>query len=204
MQSIDTTSVCMATYDEEINKYVVKSWTFIPSDTVEDRIKIEKVNYHILKEQGHCFYSGDRVVNYAEIENFILGLEDRYGVKIKSFAYDRYNAISTANKIEAAGYETIEIKQHSSVLSAPIKMLKEAILNSEFAYEKNNLLEIGVGNTREVLDTNLNYYISKKKSTGRIDNVMAMLNCFAVFYNEKINNTSIYESDERSEGFIII
>lgn len=202
--STDLTSISMSTYDEDLGKYIVKNWSFLPADTVDERIRVEKVNYHLLAQQGHCFLCGDRVINYLEVEEFILGLEHKYGVKIRAFAYDRYNAIATANRMEQAGFEVIEVKQHSTVLHAPIKMLKESILNEEFAYESNKLLEIAIGNAKETYDTNLNVYISKKVSTGRIDPVFSMLNCFAIHYDDKINKQSIYETDERSDGFIII
>ncbi|WP_298033489.1 hypothetical protein [uncultured Dysosmobacter sp.] len=42
--------------------------------------------------------------------------------------YDRYNATSTVQKLEAVGYECVEVKQHSSVLHPPTKLLREVSL----------------------------------------------------------------------------
>lgn len=70
----------------------------------------------------------------------------------------------------------MEIKQHSSVLHAPTKFLKEQILEKKFAYKANRLLEINFQNARCTEDTNLNKYVNKKKSAGKVDMVVALIN----------------------------
>ena len=57
-----------------------------------------------------------------------------------------------------------------------IKWLKESILNKKFVYNENKLLEINFTNCVQTEDTNLNKYLHKKKSKGKIDMVMAMVN----------------------------
>ena len=123
-----------------------------------------------------CIGCGNEVIDYSAIEDRILSLEERLGVEIIQVGYDRWNAISTIQKLEQAGIECVEVKQHSSVLHAPTKLLKEAILDKKFIYDDNRLLEINVQNARCTEDTNLNKYVNKKKSTGKVDMVMAVLN----------------------------
>jgi len=70
----------------------------------------------------------------------------------------------------------VEIKQHSSVLHAPTKLLKEAVLGKTFRYDENQMLEINFQNARCTEDTNLNKYVNKKKSAGKVDMVVALIN----------------------------
>lgn len=70
----------------------------------------------------------------------------------------------------------VEIRQHSSVLHPPTKLLKEKILKGEFAYTNNRLYEINFQNARCTYDTNKNQYVNKKKSTGKVDMVVSTLN----------------------------
>ena len=70
----------------------------------------------------------------------------------------------------------MEIRQHSSVLHPPTKFLKEKILSKEFSYEKNKLLEINFQNARCAFDTNKNLYVNKKKSKGKVDMVVSLIN----------------------------
>ena len=72
--------------------------------------------------------------------------------------------------------ECVEIKQHSSVLHSPTKLLREKILSRKFAYDDNQLLEINFQNARCTQDTNLNKYVNKKRSAGKVDMVVALIN----------------------------
>ena len=104
-----------------------------------------------------------------------MNLEKDYGVSIAGIAYDRYNAISTVQKLNRAGYNTIELKQHSSVLHSPTKLLKEKILEKKFKYEENKLLEINFQNARCAYDTNKNMFVNKLKSNGKVDMVVSLI-----------------------------
>jgi phage terminase large subunit-like protein len=91
--------------------------------------------------------------------------------------------MSTAQKLEAADITTIEVKQHSSVLHSPTKLLEEKILSGEFAYTNNPLYEINFLNARCTYDTNKNKYVNKKRSKGKIDMVVSTI--IAVYLAEQ-------------------
>lgn len=58
----------------------------------------------------------------------------------------------------------------------PTKLLKECILNKTFRYDENLMLEINFQNARCKYDTNLNLYVAKKSSVGKVDMVVALIN----------------------------
>lgn len=67
------------------------------------------------------------------------------------------------------------------------------------------MLEINFANAKVVLDTNLNGYINKKKSSGKIDMVAALINAMVFWEKDFAGELNIYESEEEREGgFIII
>ena len=70
----------------------------------------------------------------------------------------------------------MEIKQHSSVLHSPTKLLKEKILSRKAHFDENQMLEINFENARCTEDTNKNKYVNKKKSEGKVDMVVALIN----------------------------
>lgn len=203
-QTTDNTSLAMVAYDKKLKKYVAKVWAFTPESNIEQKIRIEKIDYNVFRDQGFVFFCGmNGVIDYKFVEDFILDLEKKYGVKVKGVGYDRYNCISTAQKLEDSGMIAIEIKQHSSVLHPATKLLKERILQGEFSYLANTLLEINLANCREVKDTNLNSYISKKHSTGKVDMIVSLINAMALWQQEELDGF-VYESDMREEGFLIL
>ena len=178
-QTNDNTSVAMVTFAD--GKIYAKVWGFIPKDRKDEKSEAEKVDYQKLIDDGVCFECGDEVIDYLFIENFILSLPEKYGVNIVQLGFDRYNAISTVQKLESAEnpIECVEIKQHSSVLHRPTKLLKEYILSQKFGYSENQMLEINFQNARCTYDTNLNQYVNKKKSSDKVDMVVSLIN--AVF-----------------------
>jgi phage terminase large subunit-like protein len=183
-ESNDNTSVSMVSIDEDDN-ILAESFAFIPSDRVIEKTIKEKVNYHELLKTGKVFSCGNRVVDYSVVEKFILSIEEKYKVQVQAIGYDRWNALSTAQKLEQSGYNLIEIRQHSSVLHPPTKLLKEKILNKKFKYTENKLLEINFQNAKCTYDTNKNTFITKKRSTGKVDMVISLIN--AVYLLEKDN-----------------
>ncbi len=174
-QSGDNTSVSMLAVDED-NKVLADSWAFIPEGRIDEKQASERVNYRELIKTGKVIACGDKVIDYKVVEEFILGLEDRLGVQIQAVGYDRWNALSSAQKLESEGITTVEVRQHSSVLHPPTKLLKEKILNGEFMYTSNPLYEINYLNSRCTYDTNKNLYVNKKKSTGKVDMVVSTIN----------------------------
>lgn len=174
-ESIDNTSVAMVSVDDN-NNILAESFAFIPEGRIQEKTSSEKVNYQELVKTDHVIACGDRVIDYAVVEDFILGLESEYGVQIQAIGYDRYNALSTAQKLENAGYNVVEIRQHSSVLHPATKRLKEKIMAKEFSYTDNRLLEINFQNAKCTYDTNKNLYVNKKKSNGKVDMVVSLIN----------------------------
>ena len=181
----DNTSVSMVTMEDDM--IFAKSWAFIPKDRIEEKNRRERTDYRRFIEDGSCFACGEEIISYSFVEKFIMNLEKEYGVHIVQIGYDRYNCISTANKLQEAGYETVEVKQHSSVLHQPTKFLQESILQRKFSYDGDKLYEINFQNARCTEDTNLNKYVNKKKSTGKVDMVVSTIIAIYLLQQQILN-----------------
>lgn len=171
-QTGDNVSVSIVTLDDDM--ICAKSWAFIPAGRLEEKNQKERTDYRRFIDEGSCFACGDEVISYKFVEDFVFGLEEKFGVNIIQIGYDRWNCISTAEKL-AVKYETIEVKQHSSVLHPPTKLLQESIWSRKFSYDGSKLYEINFQNARCTEDTNLNKYVNKKKSKGKVDMVVSTI-----------------------------
>lgn len=172
----DNTAVAMVCCEDDV--IYAKVWGFLPGEKIQLKSEKEKVDYSAMIANGCCFACGDEIIDYKYVEEFVLNIEQKYGVHIVQLGFDRYNAISSVQKFESAEnpIECVEIKQHSSVLHPATKLLKERILSGGFHYDENRLLEINFQNARCTEDTNLNKYVNKKKSSGKVDMVVALIN----------------------------
>lgn len=178
----DNTAVAMICKDGDMIHS--KSWAFIPKDRITEKNQRERTDYNRFIQAGSCFACGEETISYAYVERFILDIQEKYGVNVIQIGYDRYNCISTANRLESEGYTTVEVKQHSSVLHSPTKLLRDSILDRKFSYDGDRLYEINFQNARCTYDTNLNMYCNKKKSNGKIDMVMATITAMYLLEQE--------------------
>ncbi|MBY6932264.1 terminase TerL endonuclease subunit [Clostridium botulinum] len=185
-QTDDNTSVAMVT---EYEGYLyAKVWAFIPSNKVEAKSNKEGVDYKKMIKEKTCFKCGDDAIDYSHVEDFIMKMEEQFKVTILQIGYDVYNCMSTAQKLEAKGYEMVQVKQHSSILHAPTKLLLEFILHRTFKYFTNRLYEINFQNARCTEDTNKNKYVNKKKSTGKVDMVISTIIAVYLLQQAQLNN----------------
>ena len=174
-ETTDNTAVAMSALDDDGETVLADAIGFIPADSVESKSRTEKIPYREFIEEMKCIDCGNRVIDYSVVEEFVFQIEERYGCSVAYIGYDRRNAMSSAQKWDKK-YETVEIRQHSSVLHSPTKLLKEKILKKEFRYDKNRLLELNFQNARCRYDTNRNMYVDKKRSAGKVDMVVALIN----------------------------
>ena len=174
-ESNDNTSVAMVAVDDN-DEILCETVAFIPEGRIDEKNAFEKIDYREHIRNGKAIACGDKVIDYAVVEDYILNIEQKFGVRVQAVGYDRYNALSTAQKLERAGFTTVEIRQHSSTLHPATKRLKEKILAGEFQYMENKLFEINFQNARCTQDTNRNLYVNKKRSKGKVDEVVATIN----------------------------
>lgn len=165
----------VAMVSEEDNEILADVVAFIPEGRIDEKNKFEKIDYNKFIETMKCIACGNRTVDYGVIEDFVFNIEEKYKVTVVAIGYDRYNALSSAQKWQKK-YNTVEIRQHSDTLHSPTKLLYEKILERKFRYEENKLLEINFENARCTYDTNMNRYITKKRSQGKVDMVVALIN----------------------------
>lgn len=188
----DNVSVDMKTFEGAHKDDAIlytRTMGFIPAGRIAQKTKKEGVDYKELIRKKCCIACGDEVIDYTSVERYILELEKNLGVEIVQIGYDRWNALSSVQKFENAGYECVEIKQHSSVLHSPTKWLQECILSGRYYYDENLMLEINFQNARCTEDTNMNKYVNKKKSEGKVDQVVGNLNSTYLIEQELLFGT---------------
>lgn len=184
----DNCAVAMSSVDDN-NNIIADAIAFIPEGRIDEKNQFERIDYRKFIDTMKCIACGNKVVDYSVIEDFVFQIEEKYNVRIMAIGYDRYNALSSAQKWDTK-YNCIQIRQHSDTLHSPTKLLYEKILDGEFQYEPNKLLEINFENARCSYDTNMNRYITKKKSNGKVDMIVALINSIYLLEQDVIFNQS--------------
>lgn len=170
--SSDNTSVTMVCLDK--GKIYVKSMCFIPEGRIMEKSVKEKCDYRRFIQEGDCIACGDLTINYSVLEDYVANIEKSFGCKVMGIAYDRWNFISSATKLEAQGLKMIDTPMHSKVLSPIYKLLEEKVLNKEICFLHNDLILDNFANCRCKYSENLDKYLTKKSSNGKIDMVISL------------------------------
>jgi phage terminase large subunit-like protein len=186
--ALTTDNCAYSMVTEEDLKIYADSFAFVPTDRIEEKNRVEKINYYDFIKAGKCFACGDATMDYGFIEEMILEIEKKHNVIVMGVGYDRYNCLSTAQRLEREGLKTVEVKQHSSVLHPATKLLREKILSKEFFYTPNDLLEINFQNCKVVENNNKDIYVNKKKSSGKVDMVISLINAVYLLQVDVIFN----------------
>lgn len=187
--SISNDNTAVAICSEEDEKILADVIAFIPEGRIEEKNKFEKLDYRRFIAACKCIACGNKTIDYGVVEDFVFSIEEKYGVTIRAIGFDRFNAMSSAQKWNQK-YNTVEVRQHSDTLHPATKLLFEKIANGEFEYEKNTLLEINFQNARCTYDTNMNRYVTKKKSCGKVDMVVALINAVYLLQQDIIFDDS--------------
>jgi phage terminase large subunit-like protein len=187
---IDLTSVTFEVKDE---KYLLKSHSFMPEDTVSAKSKTDKVPYQLWLEQGWITETPGAVVDYSFIKAFIQEKEKTYGIKIREICADPWNALQFMQDMEQEGYTMVEIRQGIQTLGAPTKDLREQVYQDKLEHDNSPVLTWAVSNAITRQDANENIMLDKSKSTERIDPIASAINAHARAMVIQPVKKSVYE-----------
>ncbi|OUZ05855.1 terminase [Bacillus pumilus] len=171
---IDLTSVDFEFRKDE--EYIVLSHSFIPEDTLAEKMKTDKVPYDIWAQQGWITVTPGSVVDYNFVKEYIKTMESDNEFKIKEICADPWNATQFMQDMEAEGYVVVEIRQGMATLSGPTKDFREQVYQKKIIHNNNPVLNWAIGNAVTKQDANENIMLDKSKATERIDPIAAVIN----------------------------
>ena len=148
--------------DEE-DKYVIIPYFWIPEDTLDLRVKRDRVPYDVWERQGYLQTTEGNVIHYGYIEKFIESLGERFN--IREIAFDRWGAVQMVQNLEGMGFTVVPFGQGFKDMSPPTKELMKLTLEQRIAHGGHPVLRWNMDNIfgRTAPDGNIQAY--KEKST---------------------------------------
>ncbi|MFA5423829.1 MAG: terminase TerL endonuclease subunit [Phycisphaerae bacterium] len=148
-------------------------WSFAPKECIQERSRRDKVSYELWDRQGFIETTRGRVIDYDYVRKRILELSETF--HIVDIGVDRWNASQLIGQLQGDGLNVVAFGQGFKDMAAPSKMFEELILGKRLRHNNNPVLRWAVGNTMVEIDAAGNIKPSKKKSTERIDPVVAII-----------------------------
>lgn len=169
---IDLTGVS-AVFPLENGKYAVINRCFIPSESIYEKEIKDRVPYSRWIKEGYIKATTGDVVDIEYIFNYIVELSKKYD--IRSIGCDPWNATALMTKLDAEGFEVVEVRQGYKTLSEPTKFTKELIMTNKLLHYNNPVLKWCMANAVPKYDANENVVLDKAKSINRIDAVASTI-----------------------------
>lgn len=153
--------------------YYTHGWRFVPDVAVGYRTTRGLVPYQAWVQSGRLIVAGDEIVDYDMVEQCVRDACKNFDVQ--SINYDRWNAAQLANKLIEDDIPMREFIQGTKSYHPAMKALEEHYISGKVAHGNDPVLNWCASNIVAKTDQNMNTAPDKKKSSDKIDDLVALL-----------------------------
>lgn len=152
---------------------------WLPGDGLTEKSRQDRVPYDLWKRDGHIQAAPGRSVDYDYVAMWLRGAFD--GLDIRKVAFDRWGFKYLRPCLLRAGFSEAEIEekfvefgQGMQSMSPALRDLEGDILNGRLAHGGHPVMTMCAANARVQIDPAGNRKLTKAKSAGRIDGMVAL------------------------------
>ena len=178
---------------DETENYVVLPHFWLPSESLDVRVRRDRVPYDVWNKQGFFHLTEGNVIDYNEIERTICELGQQY--HIMEIGIDRWNATQLMINLQGDGFTMVPIGMGFKDQSPPMKELMKLFLAGRITHGGNPVLRWMAQNVVAETDAAENIKPSKAKSQDRIDGMVALIMAIDRAVRHEIRG-SVYDDPE--------
>lgn len=166
----------------------VRPTFWLPGAHIADKARADRVPYDLWARQGWLDTTPGPTVDYAYVADHLAALFDRHDVR--KIAFDRWNWRHLKPWLAKAGFTEAQLDGDAAVfepmgqgfqsMSPALRDLESALLNRRIAHGNHPVLEMCARNATVQADPAGNRKLSKMKSHGRIDGMVALAMAMSV------------------------
>jgi phage terminase large subunit-like protein len=160
-------------------KWHVHPTFWLPSEGLREKAAADHVPYDLWHQQGFLQTSPGKTVSYEYVAQHLRELFERFN--ICKVGFDRWNMKHLRPWLLRAGFSEqmiedyfCEFGQGMASMSPALRDLEQVLIEGDLAHGGHPVLSMCVANTVIALDDAGNRKPSKRKSTGRIDGLVAL------------------------------
>lgn len=152
---------------------------WLPKDGLADKAKADRVPYDVWQKSGHLIAAPGKSIDYEYVADWLR--EQFKRLDIRKIAFDRWNFKHLKPWLLKAGFSEKEIEerfvefgQGFASMSPALRDLEAEILNGRIAHGNHPVLSMCAANAVVQTDPAGNRKLTKAKSSGRIDGMVAL------------------------------
>lgn len=185
-KSTDLTGVSIVAKDDD-GTLLVKTKAFLPSEIINMKEISDKLPYtaYLNSDRGWLSSTEGKFVNQVEVENYVRSIEEMYGCKIRCVAFDSWGALHLMSSL-SNDYDIVDVKMTYKNFSPCIKKFREKVYEGNVSHEYNPIMNFCVANAITKQDLQENILLDKKKSTNRIDLLVATIIAYSEWFADEV------------------
>lgn len=179
---------------------------WLPEDGLRERARRDRAPYDVWQGEGHLTAAPGKSIDYEYVARHLREVFDRYDVQ--KLAFDRWNWRHFKPWLDRVGFDEAEIEekfiefgQGFQSMSPALRDLEAELLNQRVAHGNHPVLTMCAANAVVVSDPAGNRKLSKAKSSGRIDGMIALAMAVGAAPDE-VEEQFIYKGPEAELRFV--
>lgn len=160
-------------FPSDDGSYDVLMRFWVPREGARVRSQRDRVEYERWIESEAMTATEGNVTDYDVIREDIRDLAEQY--QVQSIAYDRWGATQLVTQLTEDGAECVPVGQGFASMSAPAKEFERLVVGKQLRHGGDPVLAWMAGNVVTEQDAAGNIKPSKRKSTERIDGIVALV-----------------------------
>jgi phage terminase large subunit-like protein len=156
----------------------VVPFCWLPGETLTEREDEDNMPYRLWRDEGFLLTFPGRATDSKAVA---MKIAELHGMcRIRALAFDRWRIEDIKRELDAIGcnVELIPFGQGYKDLSPAVDTLERLLEQGKLRHDGHPVLKMAAANCRVEMDASGNRKLSKRKSTGRIDPIVAT--CMAV------------------------
>jgi phage terminase large subunit-like protein len=182
----DLTALVLVTPVDSV--WHVKPTFWLPGDGLAEKARSDRVPYDLWADQGWLETTPGRTIEYEYIAGHLWRLSQT--ADLQKIAFDRWNWRHLKPWLAKAGFEESQLEGDDAIfepmgqgfqsMSPALRDLESAILNGRIVHGGHPVLTMCAANATVQADPQGNRKLSKSKSHGRIDGMVALAMAMSV------------------------
>ena len=158
---------------------------FLPSDGLREKAKTEKVPYDLWADQGFLTVIDGPVIVPAMVAQAVVEASERYNIQL--LAYDRWRINDFQRELDAIGAQVpmTPFGQGFKDMAPAVDRLERLVAERKLRHGAHPIMNMCAANAVTERDPAGNRKLTKKKSSGKIDGLVALAMALGAFAHDE-------------------
>ena len=180
----------------------VRARFWLPEHDLREKAQAERVPYDLWRDQGYLHTTPGKTIEYEYIAQYLF--ESCSRMDVRKIAFDPWNFRHLKPWLKEAGFKDGQLEGPDAIfelfgqgyksMSPALRVLESDLLNANLAHGNHPVLTMCAANAVVLRDPARNRKLTKEKSRGRIDGMVALTMARSIAEAQDGPQESVYQT----------